>query len=767
MATKFEVALALRDNFTSGWNKAGGDFNRGVKNIKASWNSLMTLPNLLTAVGGATAFMTIKKYLSESREEYSKQIDAEAQLSSALGYVNKNLIDYATTIQSTTTFSDDQIVAAEAMIGSFIKEEKSIKAVTKAAVDFAAAKGMDVVSAADLFTKSIVSGTNALSRYGIKVKDTNVVEERMASLVTAVNNAYGGRAEALAKTDSGKLIQTNNLIGEQQELVGKKLLPVLNEWYLLQLKLSEASSGPLTGALQGINNWIDIFKGKTLDALAAQNLLKDAQNDTSSTMKTKLLSAYEEFSRKLTEVNNKIYELENPKKERLFIHGSFLDKIFFGDVGKLKKKADDLKKIVSDLRPKVVSDQIVLGKGGSQGGETPKTTGNDEKKRLLQIQRSLELLETVRANAIKDGDAKEIAQLDAKYYKIREDAEKNKIALRNIEIAYGEEKGKLVADQTKRHQEQLIDIQQNYDDIKISAMKEGNAKEIAQLDFKYKVLMEKAKRNKIENPTELAGVEKAYGLEKETLELKQNTESAEFYENIKINVMDDGYNKELKLLEFKYKKERESHKGNKKALLDIENSYILEKKKMTKDLHKAQIDSALDTADVLVQTLNMVVGENKKFAVAYKTVAIGQIIADTAVAAQAAFKSMVQSFGAYGIPAGIAAAAVVSGNGIARAAMVAKQKFGYGVRSFRTSGRQIIEVGDNPGGQEEVMVKPVGSQNVNGPSESVSGGNLIINLRDHTGGLIEQFRQKIRAGGETDRMIRDLFSRGRALGALA
>ncbi len=110
------------------------------------------------------------------------------------------------------------------------QNEDAIKKLVAAAADFASATGTDLVSATELFTKSVASGTNALSRYGITMSKTSNETERLNSLVKSSSEAYGGMSEAIANTDAGRIKQLNNEMGDLYENIGKNLQPMQTFW---------------------------------------------------------------------------------------------------------------------------------------------------------------------------------------------------------------------------------------------------------------------------------------------------------------------------------------------------------------------------------------------------------------------------------------------------------------------------------------------------------------------------------------------------------
>ncbi len=158
---------------------------------------------------------------------YGEQELAERRLSIALGYTSKRLVDQASELQKVTKFGDEAIIGAQAMIATFVKEEDQIELVTKATLDLASAKGMDLNTAADLVARSIGSSTNALSRYGIEASGSAGSTERLESIVGDIQKRFGGFAEGELDTVSGMLKATGNAVGDAGEAIGEVLAPAV------------------------------------------------------------------------------------------------------------------------------------------------------------------------------------------------------------------------------------------------------------------------------------------------------------------------------------------------------------------------------------------------------------------------------------------------------------------------------------------------------------------------------------------------------------
>jgi hypothetical protein len=205
------------------FNKAKGAIVRGIKAIRQAW----------LALGASfTASFIIFRDLAKA---YAKQEKAEKLLQAAFSKTSKNakaltedFKQYASGLQQVTKFGDEQIIQAAAQLQSLAQlDSEGLKKAIKSTLDLATAQGIDLNSAALLVGKTIGSSTNALARYGIQVREGGTETERLESLVGALQEKFGGLAEAEGKTLEGQLQQTANAFGDLKEELGKGLLPVI------------------------------------------------------------------------------------------------------------------------------------------------------------------------------------------------------------------------------------------------------------------------------------------------------------------------------------------------------------------------------------------------------------------------------------------------------------------------------------------------------------------------------------------------------------
>ena len=203
---------------------------RGVKGassgIKKLSGSLMSLSKvaMVGAAGGAVALGVAMKKATDAAAE---QELAEKKLEAAFGKNIDGLKKYAQALQQQTMFGDEAILSAQAMLGSFVKDEEQMKLATQATLDLAAAKGMDLNAAADLVGKSFGSSTNALTRYGVEAEGAVGSTERLESLTGNVAKLFGGQAKAQAQTMAGAMRQAKMAIGDAAEALGDIVGPLV------------------------------------------------------------------------------------------------------------------------------------------------------------------------------------------------------------------------------------------------------------------------------------------------------------------------------------------------------------------------------------------------------------------------------------------------------------------------------------------------------------------------------------------------------------
>jgi len=220
--------------------KGAGRSEKQIKGVSGALGKMAKSAAL--AAGAYFGTKMLLDGIKQSVDAFAKQELAEKKLEVALGKTSNKLLSQASALQKLTMFGDEQIIEAQALIGSFVKEEDAIASATKATLDLAAAKGMDLVVAADLVSKTLGSSTNALSRYGIQVTGAVGSTERLESLTGNLAAVFGGQATEQSNTLAGSLESMTNSIGDAQEAIGEALSPAVEKLAkFFQIAAEEAS----------------------------------------------------------------------------------------------------------------------------------------------------------------------------------------------------------------------------------------------------------------------------------------------------------------------------------------------------------------------------------------------------------------------------------------------------------------------------------------------------------------------------------------------
>ena len=241
-------------------------FNRDLDNAKKKAGGLKgALGGVAKVAGGFLAANVISGgmskltgFMSDSIEKAKEQMAVEAQLEAVLkstggaaGVTADEVKKLATALQKTTNFGDEVTIAAENMLLTFTGIGKDVfPRATKSALDMATALGTSPVDAAKQLGMALndpAAGISRLTRSGIVF--TEQQKEQIKTMVEAGDKAgaqalmlnelemeFGGSAEAAVKADGG-MQQAENAMGDLQEKIGKKLIPVMVVWKKVQLAI--------------------------------------------------------------------------------------------------------------------------------------------------------------------------------------------------------------------------------------------------------------------------------------------------------------------------------------------------------------------------------------------------------------------------------------------------------------------------------------------------------------------------------------------------
>ncbi|MEM1524586.1 MAG: hypothetical protein QW618_00445 [Nitrososphaerales archaeon] len=225
--------------------KAVDQASRNLEHITESVNrlskSFSTLGEMAKIAGGfivaqigIRAFDAVKNFVEGSIDAFAAQEWAIMSLKTQMeilgedwNVIGESMIAVAKNLAEKSVYSDEQIIAAMQRLATFGMSSKEILEAISVVVDLAAAKNLDLATAADAVGKAYAGHTETLSRYGIILEKGADQVENFKNLMTLLNLQFGGTAQAQLDTYSGKMKQFHNRINEAQEAIGSLFIPVI------------------------------------------------------------------------------------------------------------------------------------------------------------------------------------------------------------------------------------------------------------------------------------------------------------------------------------------------------------------------------------------------------------------------------------------------------------------------------------------------------------------------------------------------------------
>lgn len=257
--------------------------------------------------------------IRESIKAASEQEDATHRMNTALklqGFysaeVSKRNTEFAASMQDVTRYGDDMIEKViQKLVSTGDVLPSQIQRVTKATLDYAAATGRDLPTAANVVSKAMAGFTGELSRYGIFIDRTIPKNQKAAAALAELENRFGGSAQQDINTYSGRIAQMANNFNDLQESIGRILID--------KFQLGEV-----------INYWSDLVKSAVptdVDTTKIAALDQQITHIQEKIAKMKYLAAhplekiaFETFGNEpvtnQTDINNAIIQLEQLQKAR-------------------------------------------------------------------------------------------------------------------------------------------------------------------------------------------------------------------------------------------------------------------------------------------------------------------------------------------------------------------------------------------------------------------------------------------------------------------
>ena len=193
------------------------------------------LSTLGPTIAAAFSVRAIFAFGKEAVRSFSEQEDALVRLSAALKAQGTFTPTLATQyealsakFQQTTIYADELTVGMMALltqVGNVMPSE--MEGALQAATNLASGLGIDLQAATMLVGKAFAGETGTLKRYGIVIDEATLKSGGATAVLKALNDQFGGQAQAQAATYSGQVAQLANTWDDFKETVGKVLTDIL------------------------------------------------------------------------------------------------------------------------------------------------------------------------------------------------------------------------------------------------------------------------------------------------------------------------------------------------------------------------------------------------------------------------------------------------------------------------------------------------------------------------------------------------------------
>lgn len=388
----------------------------------AGEESLGRIGEALKKVGSiaAVGFGMISAAVVKAVGEYSEQEEATNALTRAMvnqGNYSKELAKtykaQADELSGLTAVGGEEITGAQAILQAHLGEMEVSKELTKATLDLATAKKIDLKTAAEMVGKTIGTGTNALARNGIEVNTNATKQEKLAQVLDSVNSKFGGQAEAATQGLGGGLKVVTEVVNNLFETLGERLAPVIilftSKFRMLATDTGTVNSimSAFVGTIQLLTNAGVIVSG-IFQAVASVlgTGLASAISSVSALIKGNFSEAFQLAKLGVTESGSAIVKSYTDTRDRMKEVNAAFAESQAEDLAKEEQLEKESLARRSEVRQKAATDDAIRAREqqiAQQEIDMQLITASEEQKALAQIETQLKTQQEIYKNAATAG----------------------------------------------------------------------------------------------------------------------------------------------------------------------------------------------------------------------------------------------------------------------------------------------------------------------------------------------------------------------------
>ena len=249
-------------------------FNMGSKQAKQQiggfQKSLSSLKTFMGAAFGAAAIRQILSFANAAKDAYEIQASAETKLETVMRQrmnASDAMIESVKNLtreqQKLGVIGDEVQLSGAQQLTTFLHQKAALTTLIPAMNNLVAqqkgykATAADAVNVANMMGKVLDGQVGALRRVGISFTDAqeSILKggnemERAATLAQVITDNVGNMNEELAKTDLGQLQNLKNQLGDINEEIGQRSIPLMVAWGKVKLGVLKSSQAAFDNELK-------------------------------------------------------------------------------------------------------------------------------------------------------------------------------------------------------------------------------------------------------------------------------------------------------------------------------------------------------------------------------------------------------------------------------------------------------------------------------------------------------------------------------------
>lgn len=219
---RLEIEILLDDgSIKQGFAKVDREGKRSAESLKSSFQGVGTA---IAAIGAAFAgAFAVRKVVEAAQVQEDAVNSLNASLAAAGRFSKESSQDFqnfAAEIQKVTTIGDEAVLSQLALASNFARTNDEAKALTKAAIDLAAATGRNAEEALKQLGKTLSGTAGELAESVPAVRNLTKAQLEAGDAISLVGERFAGVASAQTNTFSGRILQLGNVFGDLLEEVG-------------------------------------------------------------------------------------------------------------------------------------------------------------------------------------------------------------------------------------------------------------------------------------------------------------------------------------------------------------------------------------------------------------------------------------------------------------------------------------------------------------------------------------------------------------------